>query len=74
MNKVETYTEYFNSDGCITIVGIGSLVSEESARKSFEFDNFRWGEVKGWARIFNLASCRMMDIGDIRYATGQTRN
>jgi hypothetical protein len=71
MNDIATYAELFNSEGRITIIGFGSLVSEASARKSFEFSNFRWGQVKGWARIFNLASCRLIDIGDVRYSTGE---
>ena len=40
----------------VTIAGIGSLVSEASARRSFEFTNFRLGEVRGWRRAFNQAN------------------
>lgn len=40
----------------MTIAGIGSLVSEASARRSFEFTNFRLGEVRGWRRAFNQAN------------------
>ena len=39
-----------------TLVGIGSLVSEASARNSFAFTNFRIGEVAGWRRCFNQAN------------------
>ena len=39
-----------------TLVGIGSLVSEASARQSFAFRNFRIGEVCGWRRAFNQAN------------------
>lgn len=39
-----------------TLVGFGSLVSESSARDSFEFDNFRIGEVRGWRRSFCQAN------------------
>ena len=42
--------------GTVTIAGIGSLVSEASARRSFEFTNFRLGEVRGWRRAFNQAN------------------
>ena len=36
-----------------TLAGIGSLVSERSARSSFAFSNFRIGEIRGWRRAFN---------------------
>ena len=39
-----------------TLVGFGSLVSEASARCSFDFTNFRIGEVAGWQRCFNQAN------------------
>ena len=39
-----------------TLVGIGSLVSEDSARNSFAFTNFRIGEIAGWRRCFNQAN------------------
>ena len=39
-----------------TLVGIGSLVSEASAARSFTFTNFRIGEVRGWRRAFNQAN------------------
>ena len=37
----------------VTLAGIGSLVSERSARSSFAFSNFRIGEIRGWRRAFN---------------------
>lgn len=39
-----------------TLAGIGSLVSEASARQSFAFTNFRIGEIRGWRRAFNQAN------------------
>ena len=39
-----------------TLAGIGSLVSEASAVRSFAFSNFRIGEVHGWRRAFNQAN------------------
>ena len=39
-----------------TLVGIGSLVSESSAARSFSFCNFRIGEVRGWRRTFSQAN------------------
>ncbi|CAE7744421.1 unnamed protein product [Symbiodinium sp. CCMP2592] len=36
----------------VTVAGVGSLVSEDSARESFDFSNFRIGEVRGWRRSF----------------------
>eukprot|EP00439_Symbiodinium_sp_Y106_P066660 s744_g10.t3 len=36
----------------VTVAGVGSLVSEDSARESFDFSNFRVGEVRGWRRSF----------------------
>ena len=39
-----------------TIAGIGSLVCKASAERSFQFTNFRIGEVRGWRRSFNQAN------------------
>ena len=39
-----------------TLAGIGSLVSEASARHSFAFTNFRIAEIRGWRRAFNQAN------------------
>ncbi|CAE7040162.1 unnamed protein product [Symbiodinium sp. CCMP2456] len=36
----------------VTVAGVGSLVSEASARESFDFSNFRVGEVREWRRSF----------------------
>lgn len=42
--------------GRTTLVGVGSLVSETSARESFAFTNFRIGQIRGWRRAFNQAN------------------
>jgi len=43
-------------DEVITIAGVGSLLSEASARESFDFTNFRVGQVRGWQRCFCQAN------------------
>lgn len=58
-------------DGKVTLLGFGSLVSEESARQSFEFENFRFGTVQGFRRIFNRADWINIDWGDSRLTTGE---
>ena len=42
--------------GKVTLCGFGSLVSEESASKSFSFTNFRRGIVRNYVRTFNKVS------------------
>ena len=56
----------------VTIAGIGSLVSEASARRSFEFTNFRLGEVRGWRRAFNQANWVNVEHGWGSVETGNT--
>ena len=55
-----------------TLVGIGSLVSEASARNSFAFSNFRIGEVTGWRRCFNQANWVNVQHGWGSAADGDT--
>ena len=50
--------------GLITLLGFGSLVSEISARQSFEFKNFRLGTCIGAQRIFNRADWINIDWGE----------
>lgn len=71
MDHPDSYSDLFNVSGKITIIGFGSLVSEKSARKSFVFDNFRLGKVRGWSRVFNLSSWICIDYGETRYSTGE---
>eukprot|EP00747_Dinoflagellata_sp_TGD_P136628 gnl/TRDRNA2_/TRDRNA2_175579_c7_seq11.p1 gnl/TRDRNA2_/TRDRNA2_175579_c7~~gnl/TRDRNA2_/TRDRNA2_175579_c7_seq11.p1 ORF type:complete len:263 (-),score=45.94 gnl/TRDRNA2_/TRDRNA2_175579_c7_seq11:747-1535(-) len=54
-----------------TLAGVGSLVSESSARKSFAFSNFRLGEVRGWRRSFNQANWVNISRGLARPETGE---
>lgn len=46
-----------------TLAGVGSLVSEASALRSFAFTNFRIGEVRGWRRAFNQANWVNVECG-----------
>ncbi|CAK9101324.1 unnamed protein product [Durusdinium trenchii] len=43
-------------DEVVTLAGVGSLLSEASARESFEFSNFRIGQVRGYQRCFCQAN------------------
>jgi len=47
------------------------LVSEVSARKSFPFENFRFGTIVGYTRIFNRADWINLQWGDSRLSTGE---
>ncbi|KAJ9473496.1 hypothetical protein DIPPA_58554 [Diplonema papillatum] len=53
-----------------TIVGIGSLLSIESASSSFEPQNFRLAHIPGWERIFNVANVTCVPQGG-DLATGE---
>lgn len=55
----------------VTLAGVGSLVSEASARQSFPFTNFRLGEIRGWRRAFNQANWVNLANGGARLATGE---
>ena len=54
-----------------TLVGIGSLLSKESAERSFEVSNFRKGRLDGWRRIFNLVGVRSILAGRANLETGE---
>eukprot|EP01126_Amoeba_proteus_P060072 TRINITY_DN7915_c0_g1_i2.p1 TRINITY_DN7915_c0_g1~~TRINITY_DN7915_c0_g1_i2.p1 ORF type:complete len:281 (-),score=38.15 TRINITY_DN7915_c0_g1_i2:97-939(-) len=71
--KGPTASDYVHlaKGGTVTIVGLGSLVSQKSARKSFEFTNFRFGTVEGYARIYNCANWINTEWGDSRYSSGE---
>jgi len=58
-------------NGKVTILGFGSLVSEKSARGSFDFDHFRFATVEGYARIFNQASWINISWGDAKVPSGE---
>lgn len=58
-------------DGLVTVLGFGSLVSEASARESFDFINFRLGTVMGVQRIFNRADWINIDNADARVSTAE---
>ena len=62
---------HLTKDGNVTLLGFGSLVSEKSARASFQFQNFRYGTVTGFRRIFNRADWINIDWGDARIVTGE---
>jgi hypothetical protein len=68
----EAFSHLIDSNGSVTIIGFGSLVSLESARSSFEFRNFRLGTVRGYQRIFNRSDWINISWGDTRIATGET--
>ena len=55
-----------------TLAGIGSLVSEASAARSFAFTNFRIGEIRGWRRAFNQANWVNVELGWGSVAQGTT--
>eukprot|EP00933_Yihiella_yeosuensis_P020579 TRINITY_DN16465_c1_g1_i5.p1 TRINITY_DN16465_c1_g1~~TRINITY_DN16465_c1_g1_i5.p1 ORF type:complete len:254 (-),score=40.64 TRINITY_DN16465_c1_g1_i5:38-799(-) len=55
----------------VTIAGVGSLVSEASAQESFDFKNFRIGEVKGWRRAFAQANWVNVSCGLARVDTNE---
>ena len=57
--------------GLITLLGFGSLVSEVSARQSFDFVNFRLGTCVGAQRIFNRADWINIEWGDACRETGE---
>lgn len=57
--------------GRVTVLGFGSLVSEASARESFELANFRLGTAAGVQRLFGRADWINIDWGDARVATGE---
>eukprot|EP01063_Lacrimia_lanifica_P031914 TRINITY_DN5367_c0_g2_i2.p2 TRINITY_DN5367_c0_g2~~TRINITY_DN5367_c0_g2_i2.p2 ORF type:complete len:234 (+),score=56.70 TRINITY_DN5367_c0_g2_i2:821-1522(+) len=46
-----------------TLIGIGSLMSIDSARSSFDVANFRRAKVCGWERVFNLVSIASLKNG-----------
>ena len=54
-----------------TLVGIGSLLSKESAERSFEVSNFRKGRLDGWRRIFNLVGVTSIRAGRANLETGE---
>jgi len=55
-----------------TLAGIGSIVDAASARQSFEFTNFRIGEIKGWRRVFGTSNWVNVANGDGSVAAGDT--
>jgi hypothetical protein len=58
-------------DGFITILGFGSLVSESSAKMSFELTNFRLGSITGYRRVFNRSDWINISLGLARIETGE---
>ncbi|KAJ9436042.1 hypothetical protein DIPPA_11806 [Diplonema papillatum] len=58
------------SDSMTTMLGIGSLLSIESATKTFQPQNFRLGHVPGWERTFSLAAPMCVPRGG-NLATGE---
>uniref|UniRef100_A0A6V4WYN2 Gamma-glutamylcyclotransferase n=1 Tax=Prymnesium polylepis TaxID=72548 RepID=A0A6V4WYN2_9EUKA len=55
-----------------TLAGIGSIVSKASAQQSFEFTNFRVGEIRGWRRAFNQNNWVNVAHGDGSPERGDT--
>ena len=55
--------------GRTTLIGVGSLMSEASARSSFALTDFRGGEVAGWERVFNLVSMTNIKRGATNFDT-----
>ncbi|CAJ1399304.1 unnamed protein product [Effrenium voratum] len=55
----------------VTIAGVGSLLSPASARESFDFSNFRLGEVRGWRRCFCQANWVTVVCGASRLETNE---
>ena len=50
----------------LTICGLGSLLSEKSARRTFpDLVNFRKGFVKNYVRCFNLVAISSLQFGDL---------
>ena len=53
------------------MVGIGSLVSERSAARSYKYTRFRLGTLQGVARVFNVCSWTSGKWGANRTETGE---
>lgn len=61
-----------DGEALVTLAGIGSLMSEVSARRTFPLlRNFRPGLIRGCVRVFNIVSISAISRGFANTATNE---
>eukprot|EP00252_Welwitschia_mirabilis_P016630 TRINITY_DN3676_c0_g1_i1.p1 TRINITY_DN3676_c0_g1~~TRINITY_DN3676_c0_g1_i1.p1 ORF type:complete len:214 (+),score=24.13 TRINITY_DN3676_c0_g1_i1:164-805(+) len=71
LNDVSDFESIASPDGCISICGFGSLLSEKSAKSTFpDLRNFRIGALRGFRRVFAHTAPIFFERGIARPETG----
>eukprot|EP00252_Welwitschia_mirabilis_P016631 TRINITY_DN3676_c0_g1_i2.p1 TRINITY_DN3676_c0_g1~~TRINITY_DN3676_c0_g1_i2.p1 ORF type:complete len:240 (+),score=29.62 TRINITY_DN3676_c0_g1_i2:164-883(+) len=72
LNDVSDFESIASPDGCISICGFGSLLSEKSAKSTFpDLRNFRIGALRGFRRVFAHTAPIFFERGIARPETGE---